>query len=43
MEEQYNLGEHKDDLDRKVLERVAREINNFKKDRHMVDFNDMII
>ena len=43
VEEQYNLGEHKDDLDRKVLERVAREINNFKKDRHMVDFNDMII
>jgi len=43
VEEQYNLGEHKDDLDRKVLERVAREINNFKKDRQMVDFNDMII
>ena len=41
--EQYNLGEHKDDLDKTTLMRVDREIKNFKRDRPgMVDFTDMV-
>jgi len=43
VEEQYNLGEHNDDIDKVTLLRLEREVNNFKRDRPgMVDFTDMI-
>ena len=42
IEEQYNRNEHTDDLDKTEVLRFAREINNYKRDRKMIDFADMI-
>ena len=40
--QQYNLGQHREDLDSSVLYKLEREIINFKRDTKKVDFNDMI-
>ena len=42
VEQQYNLGQHKEDLDSSVLYKIEREIINYKKDTKKIDFNDMI-
>ena len=42
IEEQYNKNEHTDDLDKTEVLRFAKEINNYKRDRKMIDFADMI-
>ena len=42
VEQQYNLGQHKEDLDSSVLYKLEREIINYKRDTKKIDFNDMI-
>ena len=42
VQQEYNLGDHKEDLDSSVLYKLEREIINYKRDTEKIDFNDMI-
>ena len=42
VQQEYNLGDHKEDLDSSVLYKLEREIINYKRDTEKIAFNDMI-
>ena len=42
-EQQYNLGEHNQDLERDKLRIIAHELERYKKEHTLIDFNDMIL
>ena len=41
-EEQFDLAEHNSDLERDKLTIIAKEIDRYKKEYNLIDFNDMI-
>ena len=42
-EQQFNLAEHNQDLERDKLRIIANEIERYKKEYGLIDFNDMIL
>ena len=42
-EQQYNLNEHNQDLERDKLKIIAAELERYKKEHGLIDFNDMIL
>jgi len=42
-EQQFDLNEHTQDLERSTLRIIANELKRYKKDYNLIDFNDMIL
>jgi len=42
-EQQYDLNEHNQDLERDKLKIIAAELERYKKEHGLIDFNDMIL
>ena len=42
-EQQFDLAEHNSDLERDKLTIIANEIERYKKEYNLIDFNDMIL
>ena len=42
-EQQFNLNEHNQDLERDKLRIIANELERYKKEHGLIDFNDMIL
>ena len=42
-EQQFDLAEHNQDLERDKLRIIANEIERYKKEYNLIDFNDMIL
>ena len=42
-EQQFNLNEHNQDLERDKLRIIANELERYKKEHGLIDFNDMIM
>jgi DNA helicase-2/ATP-dependent DNA helicase PcrA len=42
-EQQFDLAEHNSDLERDKLRIIANEIERYKKEHNLIDFNDMIL
>ena len=42
-EQQYNLQEHNQDLELDKLRIISNELQRYKKEHNLIDFNDMIL
>ena len=42
-EQQFDLNEHTQDLERSTLRIIANELSRYKKEYNLIDFNDMIL
>ena len=42
-EQQYNLNEHNQDLELDKLKIISNELQRYKKEHNLIDFNDMIL
>ena len=42
-EQQFDLAEHTQDLERDQLRIIANELIRYKKEYNLIDFNDMIL